>query len=203
MKPALSEISIRDGSLIMAIRTGDEKAYVQLKKCYAGAIYFMILRMVNIKTVAKDLTDESFEKAFLNLHQYHLQYPFSAWLFSIAHNHAVDHLRRKKITDSFQIDLAGDIRNPVNDFKKILDRSSLDNPEELLIRKDNAALIRKLVSNLEPQYRIVLEMHYFEQYSYSEMASKLKMPIGAIKVKLFRSRKLLYRILNKSEIGSC
>ena len=77
-KHDLSDTSSRDLILVTAMRAGDEKAFVRLKKLYSGAIYFMILRMVNLKGVAKELSDEAFEKTFLNLHQYHQQFAFSS-----------------------------------------------------------------------------------------------------------------------------
>ena len=201
MKPNLLEKARRDGILVMAIRSGDEKAFVELKNCYTEGIYYMILKMVNFKEIAKELTEEAFEKAYANLSQYQLHYAFSSWLYRIAHNHAIDYLRRKSILKNYSLDSTGDISGSVTHFKGILIRSSVENPEESLIRKDIALLLRKMVSNLEPRSRILLEMHYFDEYSYSEITSELNLPISTIKIQLFRSRKLLYQLLRKSEIS--
>ena len=180
MRTNLSENARRDGMLVLAIRCGDEKAFEQIIDCYSSAINFMILKMVNKKETAKELTDETFEKAFINLHQYQFQYAFSSWLFRIAHNR------------SFESQLIG-----------IIAWSTNENPEEILIRKENEILIRKVLENLEPRCRKLLELRYFGEYSYSEIASELKISIGTIKVQLFRSRKLLHQLLRNSEIGYC
>lgn len=201
MNQNLSANARRDANLVVAVRTGDDKAFKQLMNCYTDVIYFMILKIVNHKPLAKELTIESFEKAYINLNQYEPRFAFSSWLFSIAHNHTIDHLRKKKLNDGYFINtvLAYDglecqVQEKVS--------SSLDNPEEALIRVENARLVRKLVSDLKPQYRVLLEMRYFEEYSYSEIASELNLPVGTIKVQLFRSRKLLYELMKNSEICS-
>ncbi len=203
MRTNLSENARRDGMLVLATRCGDEKAFEQIIDCYSSAINFMILKMVNKKETAKELTDETFEKAFINLHQYQFQYAFSSWLFRIAHNHAIDHLRRKAIVDSYMLDLVDDIRSFESQLIGIISRSTNENPEEILIRKENEILIRKVLENLEPRCRKLLELRYFGEYSYSEIASELKISIGTIKVQLFRSRKLLHQLLRNSEIGYC
>jgi RNA polymerase sigma factor (sigma-70 family) len=199
MNPNFSANAQRDAKLVVAVRTGDDKAFKQLMNCYTDVIYFMILKIVNIKPLAKELTIEAFEKAYINLHQYEPLFAFSSWLFSIAHNHTIDHLRKKKINDGFFINTAVEYNGlELQAQEKV--SSSLDNPEEALIRLENARLVRKFVSDLKPQYRVLLEMRYFEEYSYSEIASELNLPLGTIKVQLFRSRKLLYELLKNSEI---
>ena len=112
----------------------------------------------------------------------------------------IDYLRRKKIADNY-------LFFPLRDFKgqeeKYRDKfcECTDNPEEALIKDENGVILRKFVSGLKPAFRVLVELRYFGQYSYSEIASELKLPVGTVKVQLFRSRKELLQLLKKSEIG--
>ena len=192
----LSENARRDGELIIAARLGVEKAFEQLMKRYKNAIYFMLLKMVNNRTDAEDLTIEAFEKAFINIHQYDPQFAFSTWLFCIASNNAIDHLRKKRV--NFVPYETSFIRNNFVGPECNYNVSTTDeNPEEALIKKQNARLLHQVVSTLKPQYRILLEMRYFKQYSYSEICKELNLPLGTVKVQLFRSRELLCSRLRK------
>ena len=193
----LSENARHDVELVSAARSGDEKAFTQLMKRYQDAIYFMLLKMVNNKTDAEDLVIEAFGKAFTNIHQCEPQFAFSTWLFRIASNNAIDHLRKKRVvTVSLEPSIGNDKSIGVEYNYKI--RTDSRTPEETFIKKQNAKLLRKAVSTLKPRYRILLELRYFKEYSYSEIAEELNLPLGTIKVQLFRSREMLFDILKNT-----
>lgn len=200
MNPNLSENARHDAELIFAARSGVEKAFDQLMKRYKEAIYFMLLKMVHNKTDAEDLTIEAFEKAFINIHQYEPQFAFSTWLFCIACNNAIDHLRKKRIALIPYDNPASNDKNTTNDYSYNM-RTNSDNPEEAYIKKQNARLLRKAVATLKPRYRTLLEMRYFNEYSYSEICKELNLPLGTVKVQLFRSREMLLDILKNTEIS--
>ena len=92
----LSEKALQDYELVQKALQGDEKAFARLLSRYKDTIYFMLLKMLNNKSDAEDLTLEAFGKAFKNLHQYSPTYAFSTWLFKIASNNCIDFLRKKK-----------------------------------------------------------------------------------------------------------
>ena len=92
----LSDKALYDFTLVESALNGDEKAFAKLMARYKDAIYFMLLKMVNNKNDAEDLTLEAFGKAFKNLHQYSPSYAFSTWLFKIATNNCIDFIRKKK-----------------------------------------------------------------------------------------------------------
>ena len=96
LNPNLSDKAQQDYALVESALTGDEKAFAKLLSKYKDAIYFMLLKMVNNKNDAEDLTIEAFGKAFKNLHQYSPSYAFSTWLFKIATNNCIDFIRKKK-----------------------------------------------------------------------------------------------------------
>jgi len=198
INPNFSENARHDAELIMEARAGVEKAFALLLKRYKDTIYFMLLKMVHNKTDAEDLTIEAFEKAFINLHQYEPQFAFSTWLFCIASNNAIDYLRKKKIVSVPFETLPGNDKN--NETEHSLNvRTNADGPEESAIKKQNARLLHRAVSMLKPRYRTLLEMRYFKEYSYSEICNELNLPLGTVKVQLFRSREMLYDLLKNSE----
>ena len=96
VNPNLSEKAKYDLELVARANNGDQKAYAELMTRYKDAIYFMLLKMINNKTDAEDLTIEAFGKAFKNLSQYSPHYAFSTWLFKIASNNCIDYLRKKR-----------------------------------------------------------------------------------------------------------
>lgn len=200
INPYFSDNARHDAELINAARAGVETAFAKLMKRYKDAIYFMLLKMVNNKTDAEDLTIEAFGKAFINIHQYEPRYAFSTWLFSIASNNAIDYLRKKRIA---VVPLEPLMENEVNmgiEYNVNVQNDS-DNPEEAFIRKQNALLLRMAISSLKPRYRTLIEMRYLKEYSYSEISEKLNLPLGTVKVQLFRSREILLDLLKNNEIG--
>ena len=94
--------SILDSELVSAARYGNEDALDQLREHYKDAIFYMLLKMVNNKADAEALAVKAFENAFTNIHQYNPEYPISIWLFRIASNNAIAHLREKRALISSQ-----------------------------------------------------------------------------------------------------
>jgi RNA polymerase sigma-70 factor (ECF subfamily) len=193
----LSEKARQDYALVLAALNEDEKAFAKLLARYKDTIYFMLLKMVNNKSDAEDLTLEAFGKAFKNLHQYSPQYAFSTWLFKIASNNCIDFLRKKR-----GIMISIENGNDSHDNETPVRLKSKDpNPEEKLIRKQMAILLRKVVRKLKPRYRILVEMRYFKEYSYEEIASELDLPLGTVKAQLFRAREMLFKMIETTEMG--
>ncbi|HMY14670.1 MAG TPA: sigma-70 family RNA polymerase sigma factor, partial [Bacteroidia bacterium] len=96
VNPNLSDKAVVDYQLVRdAVDNGNQKAYAELMSRYKDSIYFMLLKMVNNRDDADDLTIEAFGKAFKNIHQYTPDYAFSTWLFKIATNNCIDYIRKK------------------------------------------------------------------------------------------------------------
>ena len=199
ISPNLSENARHDLELVIAARSGNEKAYALLMKRYKDAVYFMLLKMVYNKEDAEDLTIEAFAKAFTNINQYEPQFAFSTWLFRIASNNAIDHLRKKRVSTVSLDASTGRDSHTGTDYNYNLPSES-DNPEDAFIKTQNAKVLHKAVSLLKPRYRTLLELRYFNEYSYSEIAEELNLPLGTVKVQLFRSREMLLEIIKKTEI---
>jgi len=192
-----SSRSQRDKNLIrLALDNGDQKAYAELMRIYWNPVYEMLLKKTNDENLADDLTIEAFGKAFQNLHQYTFEFAFSTWLNKIAANNFIDHQRKIKrrilsIDNTFE-DNEGHVYCPPGIPCEQPD------PEENFIRKQKALLMHEIVDRLKPHYRKLIELRYFSEYSYQEIAEELDMPVGTIKAQLFRARELLFSILRHS-----
>jgi RNA polymerase sigma factor (sigma-70 family) len=196
LNPQLSDKAQYDYLLVQTALTGDEKAFAKLMSRYKDAIYFMLLKMVNNKNDAEDLTLEAFGKAFKSLHQYSPNFAFSTWLFKIATNNCIDFLRKRR---GVYVSIENNQENGDGDTPVKL-RSTEPNPEEKLIRIQRAVLMRKIVHRLKPRYRILVELRYFREYSYEEIAKELHLPLGTVKAQLFRAREMLFNMIESTEI---
>lgn len=197
VNPNLSDKAKHDLELVARAVDGDQKAYAELMGRYRDAIFFMLLKMVNNKSDAEDLTIEAFGKAFKNLQQYSPNFAFSTWLFKIASNNCIDYLRKKR-TNFVSID-GGNSEDKENEPTIHL-KDDLPDPEENLIKDQKASLMRTVVTKLKPRYRTLIELRYFKEYSYEEIAEELDLPIGTVKAQLFRARELLFQTLKNTGI---
>ena len=193
----LSEKARQDYVLVKMALQGDEKAFARLLSRYKDAIYFMLLKMVNNRSDAEDLTLEAFGKAFKNIHQYSPTYAFSTWLFKIASNNCIDFLRKKK---GMHISIESSNEQSDNN-EQVKIKSKEPNPEEKLIRMQKAILLRKVVRRLKPRYQTLVDLRYFREFSYEEIAKELNLPLGTVKAQLFRAREMLFKMIESTEMG--
>lgn len=186
----LTEKGQRDYKLIrMALETGDQHAYAELMNHYRDSLYFMMLKMTGDRNDADDLTIEAFGKAFKNLRQYTSDYAFSTWLFKIATNNCIDFVRRKKrMNQTVKTGPEADtLQNTVHDYAP--------DPEEQIIISQKISQMREVVQRLKPHYKKLVELRYFQEYSYEEIAEELDLPLGTVKAQLFRSREFLFNVM--------
>jgi RNA polymerase sigma-70 factor (ECF subfamily) len=196
VNPNLSEKAQVDYKLVQLAVKGDQKSYAELMTRYKDSIYFMLLKMVNNRDDADDLTIEAFGKAFKNLHQYTPDFAFSTWLFKIATNNCIDFIRRKR---KFTFSIDKNMENDSGQEMQFEIKSPMLDPEENMIKKQKAILMRDVVEKLKPRYKRLVELRYFQERSYEEIADELKLPLGTVKAQLFRAREFLYQILKSQE----
>jgi RNA polymerase sigma factor (sigma-70 family) len=179
-----------------AVEKHDQAAYAELLDRYKESVYFLLVKMINNKDDAEDLTIEAFGKAFKNIAQYTPNFAFSTWLFRIATNNCIDFIRKKRavtmsLDRAFTTNDGGEMTMDV--------RSDTLDPEENLIKKQKNVFMRSLVDKLKPRYRTLIELRYFQELSYEEIAEKLDLPLGTVKAQLFRSREFLYNIIRHQQ----
>lgn len=193
VNPNLTDKALRDYQLVQsAINSGDQRAYAALMNNYRDSLYFMLLKMTNNPDDADDLTIEAFGKAFKKLEQYTPDFAFSTWLFKIASNNCIDFMRKKKkrtlsMDDSTNGEDGHDLANIIP--------SDGPDPEEKVMKKEKMILMREVVEKLKPHYRKLIELRYFKEYSYEEIATELELPLGTVKAQLFRAREFISNIM--------
>lgn len=189
----LSDKARNDLLMVEEAKKGNEKAFASLMNRYRDSIYYMLLKMVNNPSDAEDLTIEAFGKAFRNIDSYTPRYAFSTWLFMIATNNCIDFVRKKQSSPV-----------PLDQGNKVMDdlthniQSDLPDPEETLINEQKIATLRNIVNQLKSPYREIIELRYYKEYSYEEIASELNIPLGTVKAQLYRAKTLLYNIFIKT-----
>jgi RNA polymerase sigma-70 factor (ECF subfamily) len=190
----LSDKARNDLLLVESAKNGNEKAFSSLLNRYRDSIYYMLLKMVNNSSDAEDLTIEAFGKAFRNIDSFTPEFAFSTWLFKIATNNCIDFIRKKQASPTPIDQLQDDM-----DSVTVNIQSDLPDPEETLINDQKIAVLRDIVNQLKPRYRNLIDLRYYKEYSYEEIAAELKLPIGTVKAQLYRAKSLLYNIFTKTE----
>ncbi|MEL7122751.1 MAG: sigma-70 family RNA polymerase sigma factor [Bacteroidota bacterium] len=191
---ALVQCNPDDYQLVQLATGGNQQAYAVLMDRYRNNIQQTILKMVHNRDDAEDLTLEAFSKAFRKLSTYSPTYAFSTWLFRIAINNCIDHIRKRRlhtlsIDETFEPD--GDTH--YSDYLRAGDR----NPEEEIIYEQRKKITREVIGQLSEKYRLMFELRYFEELSYDEIATELDIPLGTVKAQLFRAKEMLYELLQK------
>ena len=170
---------------------GDQKAYAVLVDKHQAAIFHIINRIVHNDEVARDLVQETFMKAFSSLATYRSEYRFSTWLYKIAANSSIDHLRKKRIQ-------ALSLDRPVETADGTMEIEVPDtkyDPEMDLVRKQQRFSIEEAIDSLPDKYREVINYRHRDDKSYEEIADLLSIPVGTVKARIFRARELLKRKL--------
>ena len=195
--PNLSDKALHDYQLVIeATKNKSERAYGELMDRYRDSIYFMLLKMVNNKDDADDLTIEAFGKAFKKLDQYTPNYAFSTWLFKIASNNCIDFIRRKK-KNTFSMSKTMEGEEGV-EMEMDVKSDDLD-PEQAYMQDQKVEMLHQVVDKLKPRYRQLVELRYFKEMSYEEIADEMQIPIGTVKAQLFRAREFLVQIFKNTQ----
>ena len=176
-----------------ALDHNDQQAYAELMSLYRDSIYYMLVRMVKNKDDAEDLTLMTFGKAFRYLDKYTPKYAFSTWLYRIALNNSIDFLRVKNnMPQYFEEDLY------TTSTTSIIDQSE-DNlqrtPEDEVIDKQRLQLLRAAVSELPERYRRVIELRYYEDLAYEEIAERLGLTLSNVKIQIMRAKNMLAELM--------
>ena len=194
MEATATERMQRDYQLVCDARDrGNHRAYADLMDTYREPLYLLLLRMTHNTTMASDLTVDTFSKAFCQLHRYAPTGSFSSWLFSIGVNTYIDYLRRRRMDT---VSLNSMQRNGDGEFIEYQIPSNQPNPEESMMRKERNNALREVVQALKQPYRQIVEMRYYDELSYEQIAEQLDIPIGTVKIRLLRAKNLMQAIVN-------
>ncbi|AIN72111.1 RNA polymerase sigma-70 factor [Flavobacterium psychrophilum FPG101] len=172
-------------------KLGDQIAFTFLLDSYWNEVYGFMLQRAENETDAEDIAIETFSKAFDKIATYNPEFQFNTWLIAIAKNVHIDLLRKKKSS------LFIDITDEENDIAySVADTSP--SAEDKLITEQNLSRLLQFIKELKPAYQEVIQMRYFQEMSYQEIADDLNEPLNNVKIKLLRAKKLLAEIITKA-----
>ena len=179
-----------DAELVAGALKGSQDAYRELVKRFERPVYSLIVRMVQDPATAEDLAQEVFVKAFRRLGTYDPQWKFSSWLFKIAHNTTIDHLRRGT-PDTVPLETEGDDVQGRGSLSAVLADQTAEDPRAAAERRDLARSLERAISSLRPEYRQAVLMFYAHGASYQDICEVTGLPLGTVKTNLHRARKEL------------
>jgi len=172
---------LTDIEIIEMCKNGNDAAFTELINRYKNLVYSVILRMTNDGEEANDLAQEVFIKVYKNLNSYSAEFKFSTWIMSITSNHIIDFRRKRKLETV-------SLENMGHEIANIADK---DTPEAILLRKEEAKRIHKIIENLPAIYKVPIVMYHIKDMSYQEIANKIGEPLSKVKNRIFRGRKML------------
>lgn len=174
-----------DGDLVARAIAGREESFEELVRRYQRPIAAYVYRMVGDYEAALDLTQEVFIKVYNSLSRYRSEFKFSTWIYKIAHNSAVDHLRRYSSREqSLVSEFEGEQRELPVESRSL-------SPERESERAERRAEIEQVVRQLPPAYRELVLLRHSHDMSYDEIAEVTGLPLGTVKNRLFRARELM------------
>ena len=181
--------------IIKSVLSGDSSQFALLWNKYNKQIFANVLKLVRSIDDADDIVQDTFLKAFNALHSYNHTFPFPAWLYKIASNTCIDYFRRKRIRPISRENInreGGDIYDIIPDKSTPIDVHIINNEmKEALL---------KAVELLPLRYKQCIQLRHFEELSYEEISLTMNLPLGTVKITLFRARKMLLTMLSNKDL---
>ena len=184
-----------DQEIVVLARAGQEVAYRELIRRYERPIFALVFRMVRDRELAEDLSQETFVKALNAIESYRPEFKFSSWIFKIANNAAIDHLRRREL-DTLSLD-----GSPHAETPEAIEATALqignrgESPLDAVEAKELGGEIEVAIGRLRPEYRSCILLRHVEGRAYEEIAEILGLPLGTVKTFIHRARNELRQSL--------
>ena len=185
-----------DEEIVGRVLAGERELFEELVVRYQRRIMHYLTRMVKDPDLAEDLAQVTFVKAFTALASFDSRYRFTTWLYRIASNAAIDHIRRNRVRP---ISLDQPLETEDGTLEQQI-RSPGPAPDELAGRGEIRLLLRQAVDQLPSEYRQLIALRHGSDCSYEEICSITGLPMGTVKNRLFRARNLLRDMLAGSEL---
>lgn len=184
-------IILSDAQLVVLALDGDSEAFETLFRRYREEIYGLCLqRTGGNRDDASDLVQETFVKVYVNLEKYDPKFTFGQWVYTIARNTFIDHMRRRR--EEMSIDCLGKGTPSVT---PVFDET----PDQRIISEQHHVQLERCLASLPEKYRQMVEMRFLRELSYEEIAHQLDMPIGTVKTQIHRARERLCKLILESD----
>jgi len=180
--------AIDDRKLAALAAQGREPAFRELLLRYERPVFSLVYRMVRDRTLAEDLAQEAFVRAFNAISSYKPSYKFSNWILKIANNHTIDYLRKRKL-DTVSIDGSPHASSGEEAARTSLSIASEDEtPHEYVENRELGGQIEQAIGSLREEYRTAIILRHVEGYAYDEIAEIMEVPLGTVKTYIHRAR---------------
>jgi len=188
MPPALDLLNLPDADVVALAQQGRDSAFRELIRRYERPIFSLIYRMVRDRELAEDLSQETFIKALNAIESYRPEFKFSSWIFKIANNAAIDHLRRREL-DTLSLDGSPHAETPEAMQATALQIGARqESPLDTVEAKELGSEIEAAIGRLRPEYRSCILLRHVEGRAYEEIAEILDLPLGTVKTYIHRAR---------------
>ncbi|MBI4503449.1 MAG: sigma-70 family RNA polymerase sigma factor [Gemmatimonadetes bacterium] len=187
--------TLTDQDVVRLACDGHEGAYRELVRRYERPIFSLVYRMVRDRELAEDLAQETFVKALNAIGSYRPEFKFSSWIFKIANNAAIDHLRKREL-NTLSLEGSRDATSPERveaTALQIGDRG--ESPLQEMEARELGSAIEQAIGQLRPEYRSCILLRHVEDRSYEEIAQILDLPLGTVKTYIHRARTELKAVL--------
>jgi RNA polymerase sigma-70 factor (ECF subfamily) len=179
---------LTDQEVVLLARSGREAAYRELIRRYERPVFALLFRMVRDRELAEDLSQETFIKALNAIESYRPEFKFSSWIFKIANNAAIDHLRRREL-DTLSLDGSPHAETPEAMQATALQIGARqESPLDTVEAKELGSEIEAAIGRLRPEYRSCILLRHVEGRAYEEIAEMLDLPLGTVKTYIHRAR---------------
>jgi RNA polymerase sigma-70 factor (ECF subfamily) len=186
---------LTDQEIVVLARQGREAAYRELIGRYQRPVFSLIYRLVRDREKAEDLAQDTFIKVLNALDRYDPSYKFSSWIFKIAHNTSLDHLRKKE-PQTLSLDGSPHSETPSEiEASTIAVRSTEESPEAFAASRELGATLDKAIAKLRPEYRTAIVLCHVEGWAYEDIAETMGVPLGTVKTYIHRARNELKKEL--------
>jgi RNA polymerase sigma-70 factor (ECF subfamily) len=186
---------LSDQEVVLQAREGREAAYRELIRRYERPNFALIFRMVRDRELAEDLSQETFVKALNAIGSYRPEFKFSSWIFKIANNAAIDHLRRREL-DTLSLEGSPHAATPEAMQATALQIGNREeSPLEAVEARELGSAIEAAIGRLRPEYRSCILLRHVEGRAYEEIAEILDLPLGTVKTYIHRARNELRQML--------
>jgi RNA polymerase sigma-70 factor (ECF subfamily) len=196
MKTPVDWRILTDQEVVRHAVLGREAAYRELIRRYQRPVFSLVYRMVRDRELAEDLTQETFVKVLNAVESYRPEYKFSSWIFKIANNASIDHLRRRSL-DTLSLD-----GSPHAQTAEAVEATTLqigdsaESPLEEVANRELGLQIDLAIAQLRPEYQSCIILRHIEGRPYEEIAEILDLPLGTVKTYIHRARNELRILLN-------